>query len=490
MVVFFPEKNQNIYILYPCDYVLIQKNNSPILIGYGGGKIKRKWIFPMLLLLGIALVLNVSDVSAATSNNSTTLDSQVTSQVSSQITYTPNEVNDAATKVKNFCDANHKLPNYVTIKNEQVTMPQFLYLLTTDVVQTSQGSAAAIPLKDVQAPLNSNGTTRGGTLTKKEYTNLALNIKSIVDSTGRAPGNVSTSIGQIKYETLIYIFSKIMDFQKTNKRLPNYVTVPGNGYITQSQTQTQTQTQSQTQTQTQTQSQTQTQTTCMLSEVNDAATRLKSFYETNNRLPAYVTIKNSQITTSQFLYLLAAATLHTAQGSTAPIQIKDVKAPLNSNGTTRGGTLTKKEYTNLALNIKSIVDSTGRAPGNVSTSIGQIKYETLIYIFSKIMDFQKTNKRLPNYVTVPSTISGNGGNGTTTFGNGQLNGLQGIEGLQILAKYINKNLNHQYGAATTAEGVERTGLGDCWGLSAWTAKSITRQWIHCQNSARSISRSK
>ncbi|MGB9845223.1 pseudomurein-binding repeat-containing protein [Methanothermobacter tenebrarum] len=297
MVVFFPEKNQNIYILYPCDYVLIQKNNSPILIGYGGGKIKRKWIFPMLLLLGIALVLNVSDVSAATSNNSTTLDSQVTSQVSSQITYTPNEVNDAATKVKNFCDANHKLPNYVTIKNEQVTMPQFLYLLTTDVVQTSQGSAAAIPLKDVQAPLNSNGTTRGGTLTKKEYTNLALNIKSIVDSTGRAPGNVSTSIGQIKYETLIYIFSKIMDFQKTNKRLPNYV-------------------------------------------------------------------------------------------------------------------------------------------------------------------------------TVPSTISGNGGNGTTTFGNGQLNGLQGIEGLQILAKYINKNLNHQYGAATTAEGVERTGLGDCWGLSAWTAKVL------------------
>ncbi|MDI9624143.1 MAG: pseudomurein-binding repeat-containing protein [Methanothermobacter sp.] len=260
----------------------------------------------MLLLFGIALVLNVSDVSAATGNNSTTLNSQATSQVSSQVTYTPNEVNDAATKVKNFCDANHRLPDYVTIKNKQVKMPQFLYLLTTDVVQTSQGSVASITLKNVQAPSNSIGTTKGGTLTRTEYTNLARNIKSIIDSTGRAPGNASTSIGQIKYETLVYIFAKIMDFQKTNKRLPNYVTVP---------------------------------------------------------------------------------------------------STVNGNG------------------------------GN-------------------------------------GIISGNGGNGITTFGNGQLNGLQGIEGLQILAKYINKNLNHQYGAATTAEGVERTGRGDCWGLSAWTAKVL------------------
>ncbi|MDX9692862.1 MAG: pseudomurein-binding repeat-containing protein [Methanothermobacter sp.] len=427
----------------------------------------------MLLLFGLALVLNVSDVSAATDDNSTSLDSQVTSQV-----YTPNEVNDAATRVKNFCDANRRLPNYVTIKNSQVTMPQFLYLITTDVVQTSQGSATAIPVKDVEAPSSSSGTTNGGSLTKTEYLQVAQNIKNIIDSTGKAPGNASTSIGQIKYETLIYIFSKIIDFQKTNGRLPNYVTVPNNGYIqtqrqtqNQAQTQLQTQTQTQNQAQTQLQTQTQTQMTCMLSDVNDAATRVKNFYETNNRLPTYVTIKNSQLTMSQFLYLLVTATINN-QGSAATIPVKDVEAPSSSSGTTNGGSLTKTEYLQVAQNIKNIIDSTGKAPGNASTSIGQIKYETLIYIFSKIIDFQKTNGRLPNYVTVPGTISGNGGNGTTTLGKGQLNGLQGIEGLQILANYINKNLNHQYGAATTAEGVERTGLGDCWGLSAWTAKVL------------------
>lgn len=106
----------------------------------------------MLLLLSLALVLNISDVSAANGNNSTTLNQQVTSQVNSQITYTPNEINDAATRVKNFCENNNRLPSYVTIKNTQVTMPQFLNLLTTDLIQTNQGSKTPIPLKNVGEP--------------------------------------------------------------------------------------------------------------------------------------------------------------------------------------------------------------------------------------------------------------------------------------------------------------------------------------------------
>ncbi|BAW32142.1 pseudomurein-binding repeat-containing protein [Methanothermobacter sp. MT-2] len=219
-------------------------------------------------------------------------------------------------------------------------------------------------------------------------------------------------------------------------------------------------------------SQVSSQTTYTPNEVNDAATRVKNFCETNNRLPNYVTIRNNQVTMPQFLDLLTTDLIQTNQGSTTPITLKNVEEPSNPTGTTKGGTLTKTEYINMAQNIKNIIDATGKAPDNVNSSIDQIKFETLVYIFSKVMNFYKTNGRLPNSVTVPSNNGGNGGNGTTSFGNGQLNGLQGTEGLQILAKYINQNLNHQYGAATTAEGVERTGLGDCWGLSAWTAKVL------------------
>ncbi|MCG2828289.1 transglutaminase domain-containing protein [Methanothermobacter sp. K4] len=53
-----------------------------------------------------------------------------------------------------------------------------------------------------------------------------------------------------------------------------------------------------------------------------------------------------------------------------------------------------------------------------------------------------------------------------------LDDLQGDEGLEKLASYINRNFNHRSGGPHTAEGVERTGYGDCWGLSDWAAKKL------------------
>jgi len=55
----------------------------------------------------------------------------------------------------------------------------------------------------------------------------------------------------------------------------------------------------------------------------------------------------------------------------------------------------------------------------------------------------------------------------------QLNGLEGIEGLDIIAAYISQHLNHVSGGPHTAEGVEASGYGDCWGLSDWTAKKLS-----------------
>jgi len=82
----------------------------------------------MLILFSIALLLNVSGVSAATGNNSTispqkTVNNTTGTNISSNVTYTPSQINTAATKVTNFYNTNQRLPNYVTINNHQVTMP-------------------------------------------------------------------------------------------------------------------------------------------------------------------------------------------------------------------------------------------------------------------------------------------------------------------------------------------------------------------------------
>ncbi len=62
----------------------------------------------------------------------------------------------------------------------------------------------------------------------------------------------------------------------------------------------------------------------------------------------------------------------------------------------------------------------------------------------------------------------------TAAENAQLTHLQGKAGLSTLRKYINKHLNHRSGAAHSAAGVNKTGYGDCWGLSDWTAKILKK----------------
>ena len=185
---------------------------------------------PMLILFSIALLLNVSGVSAATGNNSTispqkTVNNTTGTNISSNVTYTPSQINTAATKVTNFYNTNQRLPNYVTINNHQVTMPQFLWLLAYETRQINNGTNNSITFKNVTSPKNATETVKAGTLTKTEYLNLAQIIKSNISSTGKAPNNVNSSLGKIRFETLIYTYSKILNFYVTNHRLPNTVSV-------------------------------------------------------------------------------------------------------------------------------------------------------------------------------------------------------------------------------------------------------------------------
>jgi len=48
-------------------------------------------------------------------------------------------------------------------------------------------------------------------------------------------------------------------------------------------------------------------------------------------------------------------------------------------------------------------------------------------------------------------------------------------GLNSVANYINRNYNHRPGAAHTAEGVRRTGYGDCWGLADLAARELNKR---------------
>ncbi len=216
-----------------------------------GGKINSRLLYAILIFfsLSLALPLCINSVSATTVNqtihtNSTTKiintnSSSITPNKNlasgspnttsvSQTSFSLSQVNNATTRVKSFVDTNKRLPNYVTISNQEVTMPQFLQLVTEDLINTNAGSKTSVTMGSVSIPPNPSESFTSGDITKTEYLKIANSILAFINSNGRAPNYVTTSLGTMNYESLIYDYSKIMNFYLTNNKLPNYVSVtPG-----------------------------------------------------------------------------------------------------------------------------------------------------------------------------------------------------------------------------------------------------------------------
>ena len=139
--------------------------------------------------------------------------------------FTVSQITDAAARVKAYIEANHRLPNYVTIGTTQVEMPEFLKLLTAGLLQINSGKTTSITLKDINSAPKPSESVKSGDITKAGYLDLAKRVNSFIDTNGVLPNYATSSLGKLNYQSLIYTFSKIMAFYKTNERLPTYVTV-------------------------------------------------------------------------------------------------------------------------------------------------------------------------------------------------------------------------------------------------------------------------
>ena len=139
--------------------------------------------------------------------------------------FTVSQITDAATRVKAYIETNHVLPNYVTIGTTQVKMPDFLRLLTAGLLQINNGTTTSITLKTVGTPAQPSENITSGNITKANYLDLAKRVKAFIDANGIIPNYATSNLGKLRYESLIYTYSKILNYYQTNKALPNYVSV-------------------------------------------------------------------------------------------------------------------------------------------------------------------------------------------------------------------------------------------------------------------------
>ena len=327
----------------------------------------------MIFFLILALPLNVDVVLAA--NNTTNTSSVTTAQI----------VN-AASRVDDFYKTNNRLPNYVTISGEQVTMSQFLYLAATGTSQINKGSTASISVKTISTPTNSVEKLTTGNIQKNEYVTLADSLKNYMDTYGKSPNYLNTSQGIMKFESTVYMFTRILTFYDTNNRLPNYALVYAwNGKNITSNGETST---------------TDTPVTVTQSQLQTTAYSLQTFIENHNKMPTTVTIAGRDISISQFLQLLAqnlldiyndqSSTLTTQNISMAPSPVENIES----------GTIQKTEYIQLIENLISFTNTNTRLPNYLSTTLGKMRYESVLYLLLKVNSFYNTNGRLPGYVSL------------------------------------------------------------------------------------------
>lgn len=188
--------------------------------------IKKKLIFTVLLLV-LALAMCISSAAAAsTTQKNTTSTYKAAGSPTTTVTVTISQLDKSAESVKAYIAKNKMIPDYVTISGKQVTMPQYLYLLSYGVtnLNSKKKSSVSVKIPINKAPKPSQ-TVKSGTLTKKEYVKVAGNLKKFVDTNKRLPNFLITSRGNMRYESMIDAYTRIIVFYGDNKRLPNTVSV-------------------------------------------------------------------------------------------------------------------------------------------------------------------------------------------------------------------------------------------------------------------------
>ena len=319
--------------------------------------------------------------------------------VSGAVSFTVAQIGDAASRVKAYVETNKKLPAYVTIGVTQVEMPEFLRLLTGGLLQVSSGSKASVTLKNESAAPNPVDNVKSGNIKKTEYVSMAKAINSFMDSYGKAPNYASSSLGKIQYQSLVYMYSRIMSYYSVNKVLPAYAAIkPWSNYT--AITKNTTSTSGTTSNGTSSSGTVSGAVSFTVAQIGDAASRVKAYVETNKKLPAYVTIGVTQVEMPEFLRLLTGGLLQVSSGSKASVTLKNESAASNPVDSVKSGNIKKTEYVSMAKAIKSFMDSYGKAPNYASSSLGKIQYQSLVYMYSRIMSYYSVNKVLPAYAAI------------------------------------------------------------------------------------------
>lgn len=183
-------------------------------------------LFVGVLFIGLNSVFavdtsnNITKVTDATNNNNN--NNSIAKTVAKPTKLSQKVIFAGSKLVKNYINKNGKAPNYITMNNHKFCMSEFLYLVTKATTYKYKGSKSDLNVKyGVKNPANPSGVNVNGYFKKANYYKVANNIANFITKNNQVPNYASTSLGKMKYQTLLFTYSRIGDYIGTYNKLPN-----------------------------------------------------------------------------------------------------------------------------------------------------------------------------------------------------------------------------------------------------------------------------
>lgn len=319
---------------------------------------------------------------------------------------TQSQILSASKKIKTYIDKNKKLPNYVTINNHEYSMEEYMYFSSVAIDYMYNNKKSAVTVKyNINSPNSPSGSKISGALTKEQYKSYAVNAYKYINTNNRAPNYVSSKLGNMQFQTFVYANSKILDWSKKNGgKLPNTLTMEVantdniNKYMpkyTQKTSNSST-----------TQTSNVSSKSASMTNIFEASNRAKKYVESNNTIPSTITVGSDSYSINDFLYLLSKAIVNKNSNLSSNVVAISTTGPSSPSGNNKVGKIYKDEFITISKNLVNYYSTNKKAPNYVATSLGNLQYQSTIYLLSLIGAYIHNNKNaIPNYVDVTVTSS-------------------------------------------------------------------------------------
>ena len=331
-----------------------------------------------------------SDTSNINTNENNGSSNNVKAAAGEPKTLTQKQILAASKTVNKYVTKNKKLPNSVTIGGFKFSMNEYAYLLSKTIYAKYNKKTNKITIKyDIKNPSNANGVNIKGKLTKKQYYSYSVKLYKFMDKNKKAPNSLSTKLGNMQYQTVVYSLNRIVylssikkgvlpssasfnikQSNNLNKNMPSDDT----SYVGSLE--------------------------ISLDNIRDAASRVNAYVNQNDELPKYIDIGGTKYSMPKFLYLLSVAITNMNSGSTKGVVLTSVSNPSKPSGVSIKGNMAKATYVSLAKNVTTFIKNNKKAPNYANSPLGAIQFQTLVSEFSKIVELATDSKKLPDSITI------------------------------------------------------------------------------------------